>query len=522
MTTFLGHPTSRRGALRSLGAGAAALLTAPGWTHGRAAGQPVAHAAPVAHHTARRPHIILILTDDMRSDDLSVMPNVQALLAADGVSFANFMVASPACAPARASILRGQYSHNHQVLRGKGELGGFARFHTLGHEQSTVASWLQEAGYRTALIGKYLNFYPYDNGFPPGVSWEYVPPGWDEWAGVINEGYVSFVLNENGEPVRYDDPGLYSTDVFADMAAAFVTRAAATGGPFFLLLAPRAPHKPAVPAERHAARTAGFSAPRLPSFNEADVADKPAWVRETPPLSAADIAAIDAEHAPRQGTLLAVDELVADLVDALRAAGALENTYILFTSDNGYHLGEHRVVAEKGTPYEEASRVPLLVRGPGVPAGQTVQALASQVDLAPTFAAWADAEAPAFVDGRSLAPLLRGDTPPDWRQVALIEHHAERSLRSGDSRAKRARRSREQPGFIALRADRLTYVEWVSGERELYLLADDPHQLANMADAADPAVGAELSDRLAAMSTCAGAACRTLEEAPLSPAVAAL
>ncbi|MBW3634489.1 MAG: sulfatase [Chloroflexi bacterium] len=491
--------TSRRSALRSIAAGSLGAVAAlRDLSHGTSS-PPRARAMPARLQPDAQPNIILILLDDMRADDLQNLPAVQELLVAQGTSFANFLATSPACAPARASILRGQYPHNHGVLRGKGSLGGFARFHTLGHEQSTVGTWLQEAGYRTALIGKYLNHYPYDQRAPDSVMATYFPPGWDEWAGVTKEPYLDLEINENGHLIQYEKE--YATDVIAAKAVDFVMQ---TAPPYFLYLAPRAPHWPPVPAARHATAFADISAPRPPSFNEADVSDKPAWVKAIPALSDEQIAELDAYHVARLRTLLAVDELVGALVEALRTTGTLDTTYILLTSDNGYHLGEHRAAREKGSPYEEAIRVPLVVRGPAVPPGQTIQALASQADLAPTFATWADATIPNFVDGRSLVPLLDGGTIPSWRQTALVEHYTDR----GEG-------STKNPGFNAMRGEEFSYIEYSTGERELYDLEQDPFQLDNLAATGNPDLVDDLSKRLAAMTTCAGGQCQAVEDAAL-------
>jgi N-acetylglucosamine-6-sulfatase len=269
-------------------------------------------------------------------------------------------------------------------------------------------------------------------------------------------------------------------------------------------LAPRAPHGPAESAPRHLSTFSGTPAPRPPSFNEVDVTDKPVWAQSIPALSADQIAAIDEHHAARLGTLLAVDDLVAALVDSLRVAGILDQTYVLFTSDNGYHLGEHRIFLKKGSPYEESIRVPLVVRGPGVPAGKTIGALTTQADLAPTFVAWADASAPSFVDGQSLTPLLvTNPIPVTWRQSVLVGH----SAMSPEHRD-------YQADFAALRMESLIYVEHASGEREFYDLVNDPYQLENMVDQMDPAFIEVLSARLAAMKTCAGVECHAVENSP--------
>lgn len=492
------HPlVTRRGALQSLVGGALGMIA------GRSA---MTTRALATQEADARPNIILILTDDMRADDLPFLPHVQSLLVEQGATFNTFAATSPGCAPARASILRGQYPHNHGLLRGSGDVGGADVFQELGNEESNVATWLQEAGYRTALIGKYIN------GYGDTIEPTYIPPGWDFWAGITREGYSRFEINENGELLRYKsgEEEQHSTDVLGGLANAFIAETAPTGQPFFVHLSPRAPHGPAEPASRHLSAFAEATVPRGEAFNEADVADKPIWVQSLPELTGAQETEIDAYYRARLQTLLAVDELVAALVEQLEAVGKLESTYILFTSDNGYGLGEHRVVQDKGSPYEEAILVPLVIRGPGIPAAGTIDALASQVDLAPTFAAWAEATTPDFVDGRSLLPLLSGEpAPADWRQVLLIEQFANNPSRT-----------EKQPAFEALRLPHLIYVEYGSDERELYDLIADPQEIENLATTADPALIAALSERVARMETCAGDMCREVESEPL-PAIVA-
>lgn len=503
ITRVLGQIVSRRAAIRFLGGGTLGVLAT---VRGIAGGTVAAPATPVTQDAATRPNIVLIMTDDMRTDELPFMPNVQSLLIVQGATFTTFTCSSPGCGPARASILRGQYPHNHGLLRGQGNIGGADVFQELGNEESTIATWLQDAGYRTALIGKYIN------GYGATVEPTYIPPGWDDWAGVTNEGYSRFELNENGTVVRYKSgrEEVHATDVLADIASAFIAETAPTGQPFFMHVTPRAPHGPAEPANRHLAAYAGEVVPRTDAFNEADVTDKPNWVRLLPQLDTAQIADVDAYRRARLQTLLAVDELVADVVNQLQASGVLDNTYILFTSDNGYSLGEHRVVQDKGSPYEEAILVPLVIRGPGVPASLSIDALVSQVDLAPTFAAWAEAPLPDFVDGRSFASLLADNpVPVNWRQTLLIEQFANNPTRTD-----------KQPAFEALRLQDLMYVEYGSGEREVYDLATDPLELENQAAMADPVLLRALSERTARMKTCVGEACRAIESEPLPSVVA--
>ena len=238
-------------------------------------------------------------------------------------------------------------------------------------------------------------------------------PGWDEWyavAGGVN--FFNYTLNENGKLVRSgSEPEAYLTGVLTQKAADFIRRTVPTGQPFFMYIAPYAPHQPATPAPQHEDAFFGVEAPRTPSFNEQDVSDKPIWVRNTPLRIPAQLAQIDALYRERLQSMLAVEDLVQRLIETLRALSQLGNTYIVFTSDNGFHLGQHRLPAGKNSAYEEDIRVPLIVRGPGVPGGTVVENLAVNIDLAPTFAELGGTAAPEFVDGRSLISLLRPEPP---------------------------------------------------------------------------------------------------------------
>ena len=487
---------SRRSLMRAFSAGSCGLLAALGSRGNGASAARSARSAVSRLRADSRPNIILIVADDMRADDLSTMPATQSLLVEQGTHFEQFFASAPSCAPSRASLLRGQYPHNHGVLRGSEKRWGFGLFRKLGNETSNIATWLRDAGYRTALVGKYLNNYP--SGAPPN----YIPPGWDEWVGVTNGGYEDFELNENGTLVPYherDQP--YQTDILAAKATEFLARTAQTGDPFFLYVAPRAPHAPITPATRHEGDFATAPVPRPPSFNAAGMG-KPAWLQEQPALDAKAMAKVDATYRARKETLLGLDELIAGLVSALEKAGILDKTYIVLISDNGYHLGEHRVVAAKGTAYEEVIRVPLVIRGPDVSPGRTT-ALASVIDLAPTIATWADVEVPAFVDGRSLAPVLTGELRT-WRQAVLVQHYRDHPDKVEGP-----------PGFQALRAADYVYVEYPDGPRELYDLSVDPYQLDNLAATIDPGLLQAFSARLAELQVCAAAECREAEDGSL-------
>jgi arylsulfatase A-like enzyme len=470
-----------------------------------------------APSSGQQPNIIFVLTDDLDTHSIAYMPHLRALLAEQGTTFSDFFVTDSLCCPSRSSILRGQYVHNHQVLGNSAPLGGFMQFHALGNEDSTIASWLRAAGYRTTLLGKYLNDYPQT------AARTYVPPGWDHWVSPVdNTGYNGFlyVMNENTTLVPYgDQTDDYFTDVLSFKANVFIRDALRHGQPFFLYVATYAPHTPATPAPRSVGLFPGLVAPRTPSFNEADVEDKPQFIRNLPLLDPDQIKHIDELYRRRLESLQAVDEMLASLIVTLTRIGQLDNTYIFFTSDNGFHLGQHRMQEGKQTAYEEDIRVPLIVRGPGVPAGRTVDHLAVEIDLAPTFAALAGGAAPDFVDGRSLVPLLRGKLPAgeQWRQCLLLEHYAGSSepFQSQFELAQQAQLA--IPTYKGLRCRDSTYVEYETGERELYDLRRDPHQLLNIQSQMPPALLRQQAALLGELATCAGASCRAAEDGPAIP-----
>jgi N-acetylglucosamine-6-sulfatase len=487
----------------------------------------------------KRPNVILILTDDLALNDLNAralrhMPNLESLLIDEGTTFDNAFVTNSLCCPSRASILRGQYTHNHEILSNDPPRGGFQKFRYVGHENSTMATWVKEQGYRTAFFGKYLN----------GYKETYIPPGWDEWYAVTGN-YLSHTFNENGHLVSYEPESYYDTDVMSDKASDYITRTAGADPPFFtadrpflMWIGTKAPHQPASPAPRDENAYPDVSLPHPPSFDEKDVSDKPGWVSDNPPLSLEQKRYMEELYRKRLQSMLAVDDMIGDLIGALRASGELDNTYIVFTSDNGFHLGQHRLGAGKWTPYEEDIRVPLIVRGPGVPEGETLHHMVLNNDLAPTFADLAGAEPPSFVDGRSLKPLLTDHPPPlrDWRQRFVIESVAERSgvphppfitestvvpLLTGDplpgnwrrTSAASAQSSEEwgRPWLKALRTNNYLYVDYKTGEHELYDLRKDPHQLDNIYATAPPEITQRLETQLDALRQCSAEDCRTAE-----------
>ncbi len=460
--------------------------------------------------------MILILTDDLDARLLQQhsqdYPNLREL-AAEGTTFENAFVTDSLCCPSRATMLRGQYAHNHRIVGNWWPRGGARKFRDLGHEGSTLATWLRGEGYRTVLVGKYMNDYYGDR----------VPVGWDDWY-AISGNYLSHDLNENGRVVTYDPERYHLDDVLAEKAAAYIRRSPDNDAPFFMWVGTQAPHAPATPAPRHERAFPDARLSRSPSLNEGDVSDKPDWVRDNPPLDQKRIAPMQDLYGKRLRSMLAVDEMVGRLVDALDRRGKLEDTYIFFTSDNGWHAGEHRLTPGKWTAYEEDVRVPLIVRGPGVPAGRMLPHLALNNDLAPTLAdlAGASEATPPFVDGRSLEPLLDEDLPAEenWRSAFLIEAATELGPTavpplSGDRLPEdwqqAPREDWGRPGLEAVRTQDHLYVEYGTGERELYDLRKDPHQLNNRYDAADPEHLRRLKGRLALLRGCSGDNCRAAE-----------
>ena len=474
----------------------AALLASACASSGVKAPPQAPAAKPGRPARTARPNIILILTDDMDMSPVQYMPQLRRHLTARGTTFSNAFVTYSVCAPSRASILTGQYAHNHGVVENRPPTGSFRRFFEDGREAQTLATWLRAAGYRTGLIGKYINRYP----LPRNLA--YVPPGWDDWRGYFDwasaaDGrvYYEYDLNENGRVVRYGDEDKdYLTDVLRDKALDFLARSGDDQA-FFLYLAPFAPHGPVQPAERHSGLFPELRAPRTPNYNEEDTSDKPAWVRELPLMSPEVMQATDEWFRKRIQSLQAVDEMIDALVQALAARSLLEHTFIVFSSDNGFQFGGHRMDHGKGDPYDESIRVPLVVRGPGVAAGRNEPMLALNIDLAPTFAAIAGATTPDTIDGRSLLRALTGKlTQRESRSDFLVEL-----------------RSKEEAGisdYTALRSTEHLYVEYDTGERELYDMQKDPHQLQSLHETAAAALLERLQARLRELKSCRGEACR--------------
>jgi arylsulfatase A-like enzyme len=448
----------------------------------------------------KRPNIVFILTDDLSWNLVQYMPHVQKMQH-DGMTFANFFVTDSLCCPSRSSIFTGRYPHNTGIFRNTGDDGGYVAFHNRGHEQETFAVALAAAGYRTAMLGKYLN------GYLPAR--DPVPPGWSFWA-VAGNGYPGFNynLNQDGRPVHHGAaPADYLTDVLSGLASDFIKRP--DDKPFMIEVATFAPHMPYTPAPRDAEAFAGLGAPRTPAFGAAPDADAPRWLKAHAALSDADAALIDRDFRKRAQSVLAVDRMIGELQAAVAAIGAQDNTYFVFSSDNGYHMGEHNLMPGKMTAFDTDIHVPLIVTGPGIAAGSVAQEITENIDLCPTFSELAGAapggaapiEAP--VDGRSLARLLRGDKEADWRSVALVEHHG--PVRDPVDPDRPGLRSGNPTSYEAIRGATSLYVEYADGETEYHDLAADPDEMHNSVAALSADQRAALHGILAATQKCRGA-----------------
>jgi N-acetylglucosamine-6-sulfatase len=508
------------------------LLVAGTVVAGPATTRPATAAAASAH----RPNVLFVLTDDLDAAELRYLPRTRALIGRRGTTFDNYFVSNSLCCPSRATTLRGQYAHNTGVWSNGGENGGFEHAYRTGVEQDTVATRLHGAGYATSLAGKYLN------GYPNGATPAYVPAGWDDWASAVSGNPYTeydYVLNQNQRFHAYQHrPRDYGTDVYVGLTDRFIRAAADADQPFFAYLPVYAPHQPATPAPRDVARFPAARAPRTPSFDQTDVSRMPRFISDLPRFTPQETDAIDQLYRQRIRSLQAADRGVARLVRTLRATRQLADTYIVFSSDNGFHLGQHRMPAGKQTAYDTDIHVPLLVRGPGVRAGAHVRALTGNIDLAPTLEAMAGVRSPSFTDGRSLVPLLRRAAPSHWRRSYLLEHRTETGVSrparpdadqdatleapdpDQDAQRKQPRDIRNSstlsrfvqiPDYDAVRTGRYLYVEYADGDRELYDTRNDPDEIDNLAGTR-PALERTLAGRIAELRRCGGSGCRKVED----------
>jgi arylsulfatase A-like enzyme len=464
---------------------------------------------------ADQPNIVVIMVNDMRADDLNGpwMRQTRRLLGSEGVRFANTFVPLPLCCPARSSFLTGQYPHNHGVW-GHGPPWGFPAF----DDAETLPVWLQQAGYNTAFLGKYLNGYRghdpdagADNGF-------YVPPGWTDWKAALGlQGTYSYWgtnLNDNGRLLSLE--GQYQTRAYGRIGSSMIRLWAAEPSPFFFWLNFTAPHTgrpceaddpgcvfggtnpkldaedprvgatPAVPPDRRGRHDDLVrQAPGVDFASDSDSAGKPGYLRYRPALTRFQREGLVEVARQRYEAESVVDDQVARLITALRRTGELDDTVVMFTSDNGYFLGEHRLRLGKVLPYEPSIRVPLLMRGPGIPKGELRTDPFSMIDFAPTILALAGARAGLPTDGISMVPVVRG-SDRGWHRPILTETGPRDDDAALEPDGTPIDYSDEHPNALSptqgIRVKGLMYIENAGGYRELYDLDTDPHEMDNVVD----------------------------------------
>ncbi|MBZ0271735.1 sulfatase [bacterium] len=484
-----------------------------------------------------RPDIVVIMTDDQELESYDQLrgngltPNLERFIADRGVNFLNSFVTNAICCPARATFLTGQYSHNHGVLNNNRPRGGVNKF----EDEVTLATILQDGGYRTGLVGKYLN------GYGASTSATYVPPGWDDWQVLIDPStylVYNYKLNDNGRVVYYGDaPEDYQTDVLAERAVDFIRESALArpGQPMFLWVSVTAPHNEFLddwwdderntmhdvyalsirPAPRHTG-VLNLEPAWPPSVSEEDMSDKPFPIRFWPKLSDEDRASVARAFNDRQEALLSVDDLIGAVGSALKEYGRLENTLFIFASDNGFQFGKHRV-PQKGAPYEPSIRVPLAIRPPGGVEEMEREEIVLNNDLAPTILEYAGLEDPIDMDGRSLAPLL-GAGDAEWTRRRLLVEHWAINDPFGDLATHAGVREFPRTGLPAGALYVETVTPWFQTQYEFYDLDVDPYQIESLhkdMSAGRVAQRTLFSDILERLRHCAGRFCRYDEDDPL-------
>jgi arylsulfatase A-like enzyme len=440
-----------------------------------------------------RPNIVLFMTDDQNRNELRWMPKTLAALGRRGVTFTAALSPAPLCCPARAMVVTGQYGHNNGVAYNRGAHGGF---HALMRKQNTLARWLHNGGYQTALVGKYLN----------GYEGHFTPPqtGWTRWHPSVRHIYdyrgATFL---DGDGTRRFTKN--TSTVISDYTASVVREFSESSAPFFLWVSHLAPHGasrqvegrtvwgPPRPSSKHADVLGDVRLPSLSkqSFNDPGTGPQPYPGR--PELSARRLQAV---FTGRLRALQDVDDALRRLVLVLKRTGELANTYIIFVSDNGHLLGEHRII-DKNVLYQEALTVPMMVRVPGQTTGTTSAVPVTVVDLAPTIAELAGVPPERVVDGVSFTPLLRGQRLP-WRDTQLVQ--------TGSTRARGP-----DPGweFRGVRTVRYTYMRRAVDGAEL-LLDRRRHPSENATVGDDPryrTVLRQLRHRFQVLDDCAGTGC---------------
>ncbi len=433
-----------------------------------------------------KPNFVLILADDfsmnlMPKPRLENMPQLARMMR-EGMTFNNYFVTNSLCCPSRSSIFTGLLPHNTGVLTNNAPNGGLAAFTAHGNEAKVFALPLHAAGYNTAFMGKYLNHW--------NPSKSAIPPGWDEWAatGAAGPGY-GFTLNHNG--VITKPPGHF-TDVISDLGRRWMTW---QHRPFFLELAPFSPHWPYVPAVRHEALFLDTVLPKTPAYGARPDINAPDWLKVIPALTDLQKAKMDHIYILRLQADKSIDEMIGAVRRKLENIGLADTTYVIFTSDNGFHLGEYSLLPGKMTPFDTDIKVPFVIVGPGIAPGSRSDRLTMNVDIFPTLLELAGVPVPTTIDGRS---MFTGS----GRTMAVIEHHGGSSDPSDPDFTEPL--AGDPPSYTALRMATSMYVEYETGEVGYYDMTTDPHQLHNIAASLSPARKAELQYAVMANSNCAG------------------
>jgi len=481
---------------------------------------------------AVRPNILLLITDDqdVALEGIKYMPNLQRLLVKEGITFSNFFTHTPICCPSRASILSGIYNHNGGATGNGARRNCYGKEWQANKEHQTFAMFARQAGYKTAFAGKYLNSY--------GLVGEKnrIPPGWDWWLGQVgNAKYYDYEIvgsQDGGKTSTVTKHGrTYANDYFADVVARRTTRAirefAATDQPFLIVASWPTPHGPFIPAPQYNGRFDGLQCPRPPNYNSSKTSNlqKHWMMRQLRPLSKDDAKHIDWVFSKRHEMLQSVDEHIKHFIAALQTSGQLENTYIIYTSDNGFHFGQHRLIAEKRQLYESDLRVPGIVRGPHVAKNKRVKKKAVlNIDIAPTiFEIVSGQEAPIeCMDGMSFLPIIdERRKASSWRKDFLVSYRGDETFenRLFPEHATRDRmadaanntfhcvRSMKSPGYAV---GNTIYCRFDDDENfvEFYNLTADKWQLHNTANRLSKAVKNQLESRLKFLKRCKGSTCR--------------
>lgn len=484
-------------------------------------------------YCATKPNIVFLLTDDqdVTANSLDYMPFLNQILRDEGTEFVNYFVPTGLCCPSRSTINSGEFCHNTKIWD-NGDLnnstflsGGFEKWINESLENITVGTTMKSAGYVTFLCGKYLN------GYNDKYA-SHVPPGWDVWMGMTDMSYFNPHFSMNGTLVEAGK-NVYQTDYIRDRSLDFLNQHKGSSQPFFMYIAPFAPHTPATPAPRHANLFNDKIAPRFDSFNPSDSIQqqKPSWLGRLPKLTDSQVNSIDNFYRNRLRSLQAVDEMLKNITDLLNDQGILNNTYIFYMGDNGQHLGDYRLPGGKRQAYDTDIKVPFLVRGPNVPQGLKIHEVVQSVDLFPTWAEIAGATVPeekaVLLDGKSISSLFNRGTPDEngvntFRYVGLAE------MFGGSSNMGSVYKG--LPGFKGNRFWNNTYqairvingsdwaaganwlyAEWCTGEREFYNLTEDPREIKNLVSSLESNLEAKLSAMLHVLGTCSGLECQNPE-----------